>query len=85
MDRIVEWNTNREKRENVDIDRKICKMLVMSLVSKNDLRESKISDAVIDFIKICFDVRCDENKEERIAGIDTIIKELCAAKITQSK
>lgn len=82
VDKILEWNTDHEKRGNLNLDRKICQSLVMSLVSKDDVRESKISGHAKEFIKACLTVRCGVEDDERIAAIDTYISDLFAAKAT---
>lgn len=80
INKVLEWNTDYEKRGDEQYDRKICQMLLISLASKNDIRESKISKEAIEFIKACFIVRVDDKNEERIAAIDTYIRELCTEK-----
>lgn len=80
IDKILEWNASAEKRADCDYDKKICNMLVWSLASKDNVRTSNISEDVINFIKTCFNVRCDHDKEKRVGAIDMYIKELCAEK-----
>ncbi|XP_055308738.1 uncharacterized protein LOC129572728, partial [Sitodiplosis mosellana] len=83
IDKILEWNEDRDKRNNIDYDRKMCQMLVMSLTPKDDIRTSKISSQVIEFVKACFIVRCGEN-EERIGAVEMYINDLCTEKAKQT-
>lgn len=48
--KIIEWNDGT-KRENVNYDRKICHSLLLSLVSKEQLKASVVSDEVMQFIE----------------------------------
>lgn len=50
VEKIIEWNQGA-KRNDVQFDRKICYSLLLSLVAKEKLLESCISQEVIDFIK----------------------------------
>lgn len=50
VDKIIEWNTGPE-RDNLCYDRKICHSLLLSLVHKDLLRKSVVSDDVMEFIK----------------------------------
>lgn len=50
VDKIIEWNTGPE-RDDIRYDRKICHSLLLSLVHKDRLRESVVSDDVMEFIK----------------------------------
>lgn len=83
VEKIIEWNAADETRGNEEYDRKVCLMLLMSLTSKEEVRASKISKEVIEFIKACFVVRCGDEQKERIDAINKYIEELCAKKATE--
>lgn len=50
VDKIIEWNVG-EKRHDLRYDRKICQSLLLSLIAKEELRQSIVDDKVMEFIK----------------------------------
>lgn len=50
VEKIIEWNEGAMCND-VEYDRKICRSLLLSLVSKDDLCACKVHDDVLNFIK----------------------------------
>lgn len=50
VDKIIEWNSGPE-RDDVRFDKKICHSLLLSLVHKEQLRDSLVDDDTLEFIK----------------------------------
>lgn len=51
VDSIIKWNEGADERNDVRLDRKICHSLLLSLLSKEQLRAYDVSDDAMEFIK----------------------------------
>lgn len=50
VDKIIEWNQGANRNDS-EYDKKVCQMLLLSLVSKEGLRKHQVNGDVIQFIK----------------------------------
>lgn len=50
VEKIIEWNQGAKRYES-EYDKKVCHMLLLSLVSKESLRKREVNESVIQFIK----------------------------------
>ncbi|XP_055312022.1 uncharacterized protein LOC129574267 [Sitodiplosis mosellana] len=83
VDKMSEWNTGL-KRDDIRYDKKFCQALLLSLVDKQQLKQSIVDADVMQFIRDCFAIRCVSNEEERIASIEKLKDDICCEQAMNS-